>query len=439
MKTMRGLEGAAERGHSTGGLPLGYGSRPIWGDNKREPIGHEIVVDDEDAELVRRIFRLYAEGRSYLGIAKLLNDEGVTTPRHTKKGRRKGWVASTIREVLRNEAYVGRWTYAKRHWRKLPGTNKRRYRVRPAEQVKNYDRPHLRIIDEELWQRVAARLAQVAAKYKGKGASGAPGRRTSFPLSGLLVCSQCGAPMVITGGSHGRYYRCGDAHKRGNCPNRTPVREAIVTKAVIDHMVAVLRSQDMAADLREHAEIAAKEAASRATTDEIRLTKDLKRVEVEVERLLAFITTLDPTTGSAAYAPVAAKLDATTKQKAVLDAQLAAVRSGKATGPRVPTTDDLQRTADDFEKELRDDPVALREVLRVMTADGKIMLEPQADGSYIARSFFLLLEVPRGKPTARKAQGPETMKASGPHRLPATTGYTAMVARDGFEPSTFGL
>jgi hypothetical protein len=42
--------------------------------------------------------------------------------------------------------------------------------------------------------------------------------------------------------------------------------------------------------------------------------------------------------------------------KAVLEAQLAAVLSGKASGPRVPTAEDLLRTADEVEKELRDDP-----------------------------------------------------------------------------------
>jgi len=233
--------------------------------------------------LVRRIFRLYADGTSYLGIAKVLNDEGVTTPRHQRQGRRWGWVASTIREILRNVAYTGTWTFGKKHWRKLPGTNKRRYMDRSPAQIKTYSRPHLRIIEADLWDAVADRLKAVAAKYKGKGVPGAPGRRTSFPLSGLLVCSMCGAPMVIAGGSHGRYYRCGDAHKRATCQNRTPVREDLVTQAVIDHMVGVLRSQDMATTLREEADAAAKETTLRARTDEIRLTKELRRVEVEVQ------------------------------------------------------------------------------------------------------------------------------------------------------------
>jgi hypothetical protein len=72
---------------------------------------------------------------------------------------------------------------------------------------------------------------------------------------------------------------------------------------------------------------------------------------------------------------------------------------------------------------------ALREVLRQMTLDGKIILEPEPDGSYVARSFFLPLQVPPSKSRRQKAQSPGTSAAPGLQGLPAETGYTAMVAR----------
>ena len=51
-------------------------------------------------------------------------------PRAKTKHRRKGWIASTIRGMLLNEARVGVWTFKKRHWKKVPGTNERASGVR---------------------------------------------------------------------------------------------------------------------------------------------------------------------------------------------------------------------------------------------------------------------------------------------------------------------
>ncbi len=56
-KTLRGLQGAARRGTSTGGLPYGYTSRPIW-NGGREPEGYEILVHPEHREIVNRIFAM---------------------------------------------------------------------------------------------------------------------------------------------------------------------------------------------------------------------------------------------------------------------------------------------------------------------------------------------------------------------------------------------
>lgn len=102
-KTLRGLEGRALAGMSTGGLPYGYRGVPIRDELKRS-VGSRVEVDPVQADVVRRIFSLYSEGSSYAGIARRLNDENVEPPRAHTRHRRKGWVASTIRELLRNEA-----------------------------------------------------------------------------------------------------------------------------------------------------------------------------------------------------------------------------------------------------------------------------------------------------------------------------------------------
>jgi len=57
--------------------------------------------------------------------------------------------------------------------------------------------------------------------------------------------------------------------------------------------------------------------------------------------------------------------------------------------------------------------VAFREVLRRMTWDGKIVLEPQPDGSYVANSFFMPLVVPPRTPKTRKPRSGGTRASSG--------------------------
>ena len=93
-------------GFSTGGLPLGYRSIPQHDEHGRL-VGHRVQVDEEAAGTIRRIFDDYLKGDSYAAIAHTLNQEFVPPPRAKTRHRRKGWVASTIRGMLLNEAYVG--------------------------------------------------------------------------------------------------------------------------------------------------------------------------------------------------------------------------------------------------------------------------------------------------------------------------------------------
>ena len=80
------------------GQPIGY---------KVDPVLMKRVVDEGEAEVVRRIFRLYDQGASMPKIAKMLNDEGVPTKRGCL------WSAAAIRRVLTNSSYIGVDYYGK--------------------------------------------------------------------------------------------------------------------------------------------------------------------------------------------------------------------------------------------------------------------------------------------------------------------------------------
>ena len=392
-KTLRGLQGQANRGFSTGGLPFGYRSEPV-GDPKK-PDGFRVFLDDEAAATLLRIFEMYRDGCSYRIIAKTLNEDGVPPPRAKTKHRRKGWIASSIREMLSNTAYIGQWSYQKREWRKVPGTNRRLSKARPDGEVLKFERPELRIVPTPLWNEVQERRAAVAAKYasgndKGRGA---PGRRTSYPFSGLLACGLCGAPMVIMGGSSARYYKCGDVHKRGTCANPLSVREGVLREALLLELERLLTSSETVALAKKRLQQKLGESARSNDKERLRLNRKLDKIEGQSTRLVTFI--MDNACDAATLIPVKESLTRLQKERESIEEQLAQLEHQRDEPIELPGIDDVRRVVFNLKELLVSDPIRAREALRRFFKDGTIVLDPQDDGTYIARSQILpLMTIP---------------------------------------------
>lgn len=131
-QTHRGQKAKAEAGRVTGALPFGFRSVPASDGSGKVP-----RIDDDRAQVVQRIFTLFADGKSMAAIAKLLNAEGVRPP--SKK--RSTWMQSTIRAMLRNSRYRGLWAWNTHRWVRDPDTRKRVRRERPKAEHVSSDRP----------------------------------------------------------------------------------------------------------------------------------------------------------------------------------------------------------------------------------------------------------------------------------------------------------
>ena len=184
-------------------------------DKKRTP-----VIDEETAPVVRRIFELYASGTSPKNIADILNAEGIPSPgklayeRLGHKGRpneMRIWCEVSIRFMLNNIMYIG-------HLPMLQGTtvsykNHKRQAKDKSDWVITYNN-HEPIISQELWDRVQERQKHMAQGRKTK---------TGFvhPLSGFLVCADCGAKLKLCGHlNHTKteyryYFNCGNHLRYG--------------------------------------------------------------------------------------------------------------------------------------------------------------------------------------------------------------------------------
>ena len=392
-KTRRGLQGAAKKGQATGGLPYGYRSQPIW-NGGREPEGYEILIDEGQAPVVIRIFDMYRDGYSILSIAKRLNDDGIDPPRaSSRKHPTKFWKKGTIREMVRNRSYIGQWSFGQKRWHKCPVTRRRRYRLNPKDKVIEEYRPHLRIIDASLWEAVQERMEAVAEKYKGGGKAGAPGARTAYPFSGLLSCGVCGAPMVNAGGSSAVYYRCSGAHSGGTCANDKPVREDVLVSAALAELKRVLTETDLLDEARSRIRQRLKTFTVKKDDERKRLTSQIEQFDVEVQNLVEFIRSTDPTSSPGSFEAVRGSLERSTNERKRLQAHLDSLGSEPKDPPRLPTVDEITTLVLDIEARIKDEPTVAREAIRRMLNGLRIDMYPNPDGSYRARSVIFPLDL----------------------------------------------
>jgi site-specific DNA recombinase len=216
------MRGKLERARS-GRIPqamgkgcYGYVYNPQTGRREIEPF---------QAEVVRRIFRRYAETRSLTIVSDELNGEGIPA---FAGGH---WYPLTIRRMLANESYTGRLVYRRTRWVSVRGPvdGKRRRRAvqRPEDEWIEIPEASPSIIDQATWRRVQQILAdpeRTARRPAGR----------LYELRGRVRCSLCSGAMVgQTMKVKGRpyvYYVCRHAYdKRGkyHCPARNVRADAL--------------------------------------------------------------------------------------------------------------------------------------------------------------------------------------------------------------------
>ena len=164
-KTHRGLRGRVEQGRSGGGLCYGYDVVKSL-DGSGDPVRGGRTVNEIEAEVVRRVFREFADGASPRAIARRLNGEGIPGPSG------KLWMDTTIRGharrgtgLINNELYIGRLVWNRLRYVKNPETGKRVSRINPPEEWIVAEVPELRIVDDDLWQAVKNRQGEITEQY----------------------------------------------------------------------------------------------------------------------------------------------------------------------------------------------------------------------------------------------------------------------------------
>ncbi|UXR94640.1 recombinase family protein [Agrobacterium tumefaciens] len=234
-KTRRGQRGRVEAGKSGGGNSYGYDVVKKL-DGNGEPIRGNRTINEAQANVVRRIFRDYAAGKSAKIIAFALNKEGIPAPGGGD------WGFSTINGnpkrgngILNNEMYVGKIVWNRQRFVKDPDTGKRQARPNPESEWVVQEAPELRIVDDDLWQTVKSRQGENRIEPGESGhvdvAAINTRRRPKYLFSGLTKCACCGGgysaiSSVLIG--------CSTARNKGTCDNRVNIRRDELESRVLN-------------------------------------------------------------------------------------------------------------------------------------------------------------------------------------------------------------
>jgi hypothetical protein len=282
-RTHEALKVKARKGKNVGGRCYGY-------DNVRGPEGTDYVINEEQAKVVRWVYESYAEGNGLKWIVKQPNGRGTPSPQAGKRGT-GSWAPTVIRPMLRRERYRGVLSWGEMEKTYKLGTKIRVHRSPDDEDRIRVEIPHLRIIDDDLWFAVQARVA-------GRTKSKVRGRRHTHLLSGIGRCEVCGGPMAVLNGKQGNEtvvsYSCKYHKERGDSVCASKLRRPVSTTndRVIEWVEAHITEElalRLICELRDEWQAEAKDAQSQTAL----LKKEAEKLRRETDRLVNALARTD--------------------------------------------------------------------------------------------------------------------------------------------------
>ncbi|MDC7290395.1 recombinase family protein [Blautia schinkii] len=208
LKVKSSLETRKKQGqYASGNTTFGYMKSPAD--------RHKLIIAEDEAEVVRRIFSLALEGKTSTEISRILNQERINTPlefRNAKKqinrvplGKKFQWTTAAVCSILRNPVYIGDMVYNKYYRAEVGGKN----HIKPRSEWEIYKDHHDAIISREVFEEIQNRKkGQRIEKRKLSG----------HPLQGKIVCGNCKHAMCLRT-SLNPYFSCERRYSYANGEN----------------------------------------------------------------------------------------------------------------------------------------------------------------------------------------------------------------------------
>lgn len=222
-----------ENGYHIGAFSLyGYKKDP-------EEKGH-LLVDEEAASVVRKVFNLYAQGYGKTAIARILNAEAIPNPTEYKRltGIKKKtspepnaalWKYYAISDMLHNEMYIGHMVQGK--YGSISYKSKKN-KPMPEDKWIRKENTHEPIIPKELWDRVQMKLDE---NYKPFSVDGKVGL-----FAKKVRCMECGYIMRSSKTKDRHYLKCTTKHAKKEACTGAFISVKLLESAVIKKLQAII-------------------------------------------------------------------------------------------------------------------------------------------------------------------------------------------------------
>lgn len=222
----------ASRGQFTSPVaPYGYKK------DKNDP--HRLVIDENVKDIVKLIYGLFIEHKSFIAVTKILSEKGITTPSEYKQQQINGyytnrlttkkhiWSSDTVATILKNEVYIGNMV---QHKREIVNYKTKECKKLPKSEWITIENTHEPIIDKDtfnLVQSIIADKKRVCFK-----------RNSSQPdnyFSGILYCGDCNSKMIYVNDKNRKYtfYKCKLKSLSTNLCNNEIIKTQELTKVVL--------------------------------------------------------------------------------------------------------------------------------------------------------------------------------------------------------------
>lgn len=318
-------------GFVAGSWPYGYRPIIVQSDDpnaigRAATKGTKLEIDEGEAAVILRIFELFASGYSMWNICVTLNREGIPSPRSVQKGiADAAWSRDAIKRILHNEKYRGIFVWNASRQLEHPKTGQIRKECKPADEVVTVSMPELRIVSDQLWDRVQTRLRELDGEHQARLLGGYNrAKNKPYLYSGLLFCGVCGSRMRIGGKNLNAVYECPNHRSSRGCTNAMRIRQdraaAQITEALgqalsgpeaLEHLVAAVHDELKSLWKRQ-----TEEAEGEGLHD---LQRNLRECEAATKNLVKVISA----TGSI---PLAAELESLEFKKSRLEEKISVLK-----------------------------------------------------------------------------------------------------------------
>lgn len=255
----RALKSNAKESKFNGGIPpLGY-----------DIVDGNYVINEKEAEAVRKIFDMRAKGYSLIDISLEMNKLGYKTKRGTE------FKKNSLYDLLKNEKYIGNYIYGK-------GTKDDHRNIN--ENIIKHEGTIPAIINKEVFYMV----------NQGKQTNQSTASKNFYLLTGLIYCSKCGS--IYTGTTQttkkkngkiykNQYYRCSSNTKIGKCDARM-IKKDIIENKVIDLLTNELLNNSTLEEIIDNVNNEYKKAQKDFIEDINLMQKNIDTLEKEADKLI---------------------------------------------------------------------------------------------------------------------------------------------------------